>query len=244
MDKKVLFSMDRMSVVSLKILIVEDGEADFLIIERLLAKNFPSGLQLTRVIRLEEACQKLGAENFDLILLDLALPDCRGITTVEMVHSVAAGIPIIVVSGLSEEEFALQCLQAGAQDFLLKGKIEGSAILRAVRYAIERQKCFEREKLVQQLRDALTQVRVLSGLLPICAACKRIRNDQGYWAEVDTYIEAHSSVQFSHGICPECATDVRARMKSWLSDPPPRSNHLTVAKNEDAIVFSAGNSES
>ncbi len=205
-------------------------------IQRLLAKNFPSGLQLSRVVRLEEACQKLAGETFDLILLDLTLPDCRGVTSVEMVHAVASEIPIIVVSGMNEEEFALQCLQSGAQDYLVKGKIEGSAILRAVRYAIERQKCYEQQKLVQQLRDALAQVRVLSGLLPICAACKRIRNDQGYWAEVDTYIEAHSAVQFSHGICPECAADVRSKMKSWVSTA--KTPQFTVQKNESSIVFS------
>jgi YesN/AraC family two-component response regulator len=161
-----------------------------------------------------------------------------------MIRAVSSEVPIIVVSGMNEEEFALQCLQSGAQDFLVKGKIEGSAVLRAVRYAIERQKFYEQQKVVQQLRDALAQVKVLSGLLPICAACKRIRNDQGYWGEVETYIEAHSSVQFSHGICPECAADVRARMKSWSSLPPMRTHQFTVEKNKDSIVFSGAKSNS
>ena len=63
----------------------------------------------------------------------------------------------------------------------------------------------EREKLIQELQKALSEVRKLSGMLPICASCKKIRDDQGYWQQVESYISQHSEVQFSHGICPECA---------------------------------------
>lgn len=69
---------------------------------------------------------------------------------------------------------------------------------------VEKQIEFEREKLIQELQTALQQVKTLSGLLPICASCKSIRNDQGYWSRLETYIEAHSMASFSHGICPNC----------------------------------------
>ena len=62
----------------------------------------------------------------------------------------------------------------------------------------------ERENLIRELEDALEKIKTLKGLLPICAHCKRIRDDRGYWAQVETYIEAHSLAEFSHGICPEC----------------------------------------
>lgn len=62
----------------------------------------------------------------------------------------------------------------------------------------------ERRKLILELKEALAEVKMLSGLLPICASCKKIRNDQGYWQQVDIYISEHSDVEFSHGICPEC----------------------------------------
>lgn len=62
----------------------------------------------------------------------------------------------------------------------------------------------ERERLIGELRDALARVKTLDGLLPICAGCKKIRNDQGYWASVESYIEAHSEAQFTHGLCPDC----------------------------------------
>ncbi len=63
----------------------------------------------------------------------------------------------------------------------------------------------ERETLIEQLRNALSKVKALSGLLPICASCKKIRSDKGYWENIETYISAHADVDFSHGICPECA---------------------------------------
>ncbi len=63
----------------------------------------------------------------------------------------------------------------------------------------------EREKLIFQAQEALNKVKTLSGLLPICASCKKIRNDKGYWEQIETYIANRSEAEFSHGICPECA---------------------------------------
>ena len=62
----------------------------------------------------------------------------------------------------------------------------------------------EREKLIHDLQDALKKIKTLKGLLPICASCKKIRDDEGYWQQVEIYISNHSEVNFSHGICPEC----------------------------------------
>ncbi len=63
----------------------------------------------------------------------------------------------------------------------------------------------EREKLILELQRALSQVKTLSGLLPICASCKKIRNDKGYWEQIEVYVRDRSEAEFSHGICPECA---------------------------------------
>ena len=63
----------------------------------------------------------------------------------------------------------------------------------------------EREKLVNELQHALAQVKTLSGMIPICASCKKIRDDKGYWNQIETYLREHSDAQFTHGICPECA---------------------------------------
>lgn len=63
----------------------------------------------------------------------------------------------------------------------------------------------EKSKIIIELQQALDRVKTLSGLVPICAACKKVRDDRGYWNQIEAYIEAYSEAQFSHGICPECA---------------------------------------
>ena len=62
----------------------------------------------------------------------------------------------------------------------------------------------KREKLIHEIQDALAQIKKLSGLIPICASCKKIRDDNGYWNQIESYIRDHSEAEFSHGICPEC----------------------------------------
>ena len=66
----------------------------------------------------------------------------------------------------------------------------------------------ERERLIAELQDAISRVRTLSGLLPICSSCKKIRDDKGYWNQIESYIHKHSEAEFSHGICPECAREL------------------------------------
>ena len=66
----------------------------------------------------------------------------------------------------------------------------------------------EREKLIHELQEALANVKTLRGLVPICANCKKIRDDKGYWQQVETYVRDHSEAIFSHGLCPECIKDL------------------------------------
>jgi uncharacterized PurR-regulated membrane protein YhhQ (DUF165 family) len=66
----------------------------------------------------------------------------------------------------------------------------------------------EKEKLIQRLKEALSEVKTLRGFLPICARCKKIRDDEGYWQQIEKYVQAHSEAQFSHGICPDCAREL------------------------------------
>jgi PAS domain S-box-containing protein len=97
------------------------------------------------------------------------------------------------------------------------GEIIGAS---SIAHDISRQKQaeFERQQLIQSFVTAAQQVRMLTGLLPICAACKRIRDDQGYWQQVETYISNHSAIIFSHGICPACAEE-HERQLEFKNEP-------------------------
>ena len=70
----------------------------------------------------------------------------------------------------------------------------------------------ERERLIAELRSVLAEVKTLSGLLPICATCKKVRDDQGYWHQIESYISNHSTAEFTHGMCLECAKNMYPEM--------------------------------
>ncbi|MCK5099518.1 MAG: response regulator, partial [Desulfobacteraceae bacterium] len=75
----------------------------------------------------------------------------------------------------------------------------------------------ERERLIKKLQEALEDVKTLSGLLPICAKCKKIRDDKGYWNNLEGYIQDHSDAEFSHGMCPECSEKLYGA-EGWYID--------------------------
>lgn len=71
----------------------------------------------------------------------------------------------------------------------------------------------DRERLIRELKDALSKIKTLSGLIPICSSCRRVRDDQGYWSQIEAYIRDHSEIDFSHGLCPDCAKDLYDDLK-------------------------------
>ena len=68
----------------------------------------------------------------------------------------------------------------------------------------------ERERLIAELKKALSEVRALEELLPICASCKKVRDDKGYWSQIDVYLQTRAAVEFTHGICPDCTATIRS----------------------------------
>lgn len=86
---------------------------------------------------------------------------------------------------------------------------------------LERRRDTEREALIARLQEALAQAKILGGLLPICASCKRIRDDQGYWNQIEAYIGERSHAEFTHGICPECAHELYPQWVDLRRNPSP-----------------------
>lgn len=148
---------------------------------------------------LASALARVGDRPPDAVLLDLTLPDARGLEGLEGIRRARSDLPVVILSATADEEMAVEAVARGAQDYLVKGRIDGDLLGRALRYAVERQ------RLVLELRDALARVRTLSGLLPICSSCKNIRDDGGYWQAVEVYVQSHTEAAFSHALCPACA---------------------------------------
>ena len=183
---------------SLRILIVEDNPADADLIRDMLAQPDSLHFEAESVQRLSGALAWLERKDVDLVLMDLGLPDSQGLPTFHALRKAAPNIPVIVLSGNDDQELAIAAVRDGAQDYLVKGRFGGDLLVRAARYAMER------EHLIRELREAVARIKTLTGLLPICAGCKKIRDDKGYWRQVDSYITLHSEAKFTHSLCPDC----------------------------------------
>jgi len=128
---------------TIHILLVEDNPGDVRLLEELLHEN---GTQLFSIEHVDSICQALSCaanKNFDLLLLDLALPDSSGLDTVRKMYGAIPHTPIIVLTNLEDDGLAVETVQAGAQDYLLKNQINAPALVRAMRHAIERKKTEE-----------------------------------------------------------------------------------------------------
>jgi len=137
------------------VLLVEDNPADVLMLEAALAHVTQVAFHVTAVEQLGQGLQSLAQRAFDVVLLDLGLPDSQGLATFTRLHAQAPSIPVVVLSGLQDEELATKVVYAGAQDYLIKGQVGSELLVRSIRYAIER------HRLQGQLRAREQHFRAL-----------------------------------------------------------------------------------
>ncbi|MEM9457038.1 MAG: EAL domain-containing protein [Myxococcota bacterium] len=138
-----------------RILLAEDNPADARLVKELLRECWGSEFELLSSTRLDQALQIAATEDVEVMLLDLTLPDSSGLETIRRATASAPGLPIVVMTGLGDEEVARRAVAEGAQDFLVKGEIEPPLLERSLVYAIER-KTFERQIQHHSLHDSLT----------------------------------------------------------------------------------------
>jgi signal transduction histidine kinase/DNA-binding response OmpR family regulator len=127
----------------MRVLLVEDNEDDALLIREALSNTT---VEIERTERLSTALEKLARGRFDAVLLDLSLPDAYGLETIGRMRRDGPSVPIVVLSGLNSEEVAVKAVEEGAQDYLIKGHVDGHLLARSLRYAIQRHKAEERLK--------------------------------------------------------------------------------------------------
>jgi len=164
-----------MSDESIKVLLVEDNLGD----ARLLYEGFseapPGQFQMTHVRRLSEAMEYLWEETCDMVLLDLGLPDSHGIDTLRLVRAQSPGVPIVVLTGFEDETMGDQALKEGAQDYLVKGRVDSRLLARSIRYAIARKAA---EKALMGKAVALAKAEELqSSRQRLIAVHERVRRE-------------------------------------------------------------------
>jgi len=187
----------------MKILVAEDDKISRKILETMLIK---AGYQVVSVEDGMKALMSIKKDVPDMLITDWMMPELDGLGLCRRVR--ALNLPgyvyVILLTAMAEKEKIIEGLNAGANDYITK-PFERNELLARVR-AGERVVQLERSlrQKNKELSEALAQVKRLKGLLPICMFCKKIRNDENYWQQVEEYVAAHSDADFTHSICPEC----------------------------------------
>jgi len=166
----------------LKILLVEDNNTDAHLTQDILAEWSIEQFDVTHVTRLSEAFNYLVRGGFDAILLDLSLPDGHGLSTLGQMQATNPTIPIIVLSGFSDQALAVQAVQHGAQDYLVKGQGQPELLARSIRYAIERKRAEERLTYLaqyDQLTGLVNRTLFRDRLTHAMARSKRLQQPMG-----------------------------------------------------------------
>ncbi len=138
-----------MANLPVRILLIEDDPDDVWIMRNLLGDRWDGPFELHHVETLADAMDRCASSMFDVLLLDLALPDSKGLETFLAIYAYAEGMPIVVLSGYDDESTAMKAVQAGAQDYLVKGQVDDSTLVRSIRYAIERNRRHDAEEALR-----------------------------------------------------------------------------------------------
>jgi len=143
----------------------------------------------------------------DVVVMDLEMPRMDGVeATLEIMERCPT--PVVALTSHESKEWLERASKAGICAYLGK-PVSRQDAEQAITIAMARfADIMQLRRLNQQLESALAEVKTLSGLLPICASCKKVRHDSGYWEQIESYIGQRSNAEFSHGLCPDCAKEL------------------------------------
>jgi len=188
----------------MKILIAEDDLTSRRILEAILAKWNYEVIATSDGL---EAWQALQTENAPPIaIIDWMMPGMDGVDFCRKIRQTQTltSTYIILLTSKAQQEDVVAGLEAGANDYIRKPfeREELRARIQVGERVVELQAALADR--VKMLEEAIIKIKTLQGLLPICSYCKKIRNDQDYWQQIETYVAEHTQAEFTHGICPDC----------------------------------------
>jgi CheY-like chemotaxis protein len=163
----------------------------------------------------------------DLVLLDVMLPDMTGVQVCKQIKTDKKldDIFVILASGIKvSSEHQTEGLDTGADGYVIRpipnkellARVQAGERIKRAEDAL-REKGIQQQNLIAELEAALAEIKTLKGCIPICASCKKIRDDEGYWNQLESYISKHTDAVFTHGICPTCLEQARAEMTKFFN---------------------------
>ncbi len=153
----------------------------------------------------EEAIMKAMEDRPDLVLMDIVLQGIvDGIDAAEKIRALFS-IPVIYLTAYADEGTLQRAKLTGPSGYIVKPFKERDLHI-AIEFALCKARIgAEKNHLVMKLQEALARIKTLRGMLPICSSCKKVRDDRGYWNQIEQYLKEHSDVEFTHSLCPGCA---------------------------------------
>jgi diguanylate cyclase (GGDEF)-like protein len=204
---------------AVRVLLIEDNPGDRVLVREML-REAGDDVVLATCERIDAAVEPVSRGLADLVLLDLSLPDAEGLVGLKRLRAAAPEVPVVVLSGLHDEDMALSAVQAGAQDYLMKGQVDGAQLSRAIRYAVERQRA-ERRLARLALRDPLTGLpnRVLFADRLEQALARRARGEEPLrlallFVDLDGFKSVND--RFGHLAGDEVLVEVAHRLRAEL----------------------------
>jgi DNA-binding response OmpR family regulator len=204
--------------------LVTDDSPDILLLSTTLLRR--AGYEVFEASTGKECLDAVRIHHPDLVLLDVVLPDVTGVEVCRQIKNDKNlnDIFVILASGVQiSSEHQAEGLDIGADGYIVRpisnkeflARVQAGERIKRAEAAL-REKEIQQQALISELEAALAVIKTLKGYIPICATCKRIRDDEGYWNQLETYISKHTDAVFTHGICPTCLEQARTEMKEFF----------------------------
>jgi DNA-binding response OmpR family regulator len=193
------------------VLVVDDNPQNLQVLGPMLENK---GYDVAFATSGEQALEFIDSEIPDLVLLDIMMPDMDGYQVCKRLkkEKTTASIPVIFLTAKSDTDDIVQGFEAGGVDYVTK-PFNSAELLARVKTHLE-------------LKNAREEIKTLRGIIPICAHCKKVRNDSGFWEQVEVYVREHSEAEFTHGLCADCEKELYGN-QNWYKKSRAKDDHDT-----------------